>query len=187
MEFIGDDSINWCYHWRVEQKNSRDIDDDPKKVFDYFIDLLPEPPFRVLDLGCGIGKWNLLWRKLGAIYEGLDASPSAIEIAKKRHPDLKFFLMRAEEMDFENKYDVIFTHTVLQHIKHNNKKKIIPRVWKALKNDGLFIIQEKCDTETETTFTRKGWIEFIESFGFKYMRGTSNDDPRNGFVFKKIV
>ena len=36
MEFIGDDSINWCYHWRVEQKNSHDIDDDPKKVFDKY-------------------------------------------------------------------------------------------------------------------------------------------------------
>jgi 2-polyprenyl-3-methyl-5-hydroxy-6-metoxy-1,4-benzoquinol methylase len=184
--FVGDDNINWDHHWTVEQKDAKDFDDDPRKAFDYFIDLLPSPPFKVLDLGCGIGKWNLLWRKLGAIYEGLDASPSAIEIARKRHPDLKFYLMRAEEMDFEEEYDVIFCNTVLQHVKHENKKKLLPKVWKALKSNGLFIFQEKCDVNTETTFTRENWIKFVEQFGFKFLRMTEEGDPRNGFVFRKI-
>jgi len=183
--YIGDDGIDWTYHWEIEQKDVQDFDDDPRKTFDYFVDLLPKPPFKVLDLGCGIGKWNLLWRKLGAIYEGLDACPSAIDIAKRRHPELKFYLMRAEEMDFKEEYDVVFTNAVLQHIKHENKRKLMPKIWKALKPSGLFIMQEKCDVDTETTFTRGNWIKFVESFRFEFVRCTPEGDPRNGFVFRK--
>lgn len=182
-DFIGDDNINWNDDARRATREDTPSYDD-LSTFDYFSHLL-KPGMRVLDLGCNISKWNNLFRKLGLVYEGLDASPTAIKIAKQRFPENIYYLQKAEEMDFIEIYDLIFTHTVLQHMNIDTKKKVIPKILRALKKNGLFIIEEKCDVRTETTFTRGGWIDFIESYGFSYFGGTEPGDPRNGFIFRK--
>lgn len=181
-EFVGSDGINW------DEEARRAIREDvlyyeDVSTFDYFSDLL-KPGMRVLDLGCNISKWNRLFRKLGLIYEGLDGSPTAIKVAKERFPENTYYLTNAKEMSFHERFDVVFTHTVLQHMDIETKKKVIPKVRDALKDEGLFIIEEKCD-DTKTTFIREKWISFIESYGFTYLSGTLPGDPRNGFIFKK--
>ena len=182
-EFIGDDGINWDAEARRAIKEDVSYYEDVSS-FDYFSNLL-KPGMRVLDLGCNISKWNRPFKKLGLIYEGLDGSPTAIKVAKERFPENTYYLKNAKEMSFHERFDVVFTHTVLQHMNIETKKKVIPKVRDALKDDGLFIIEEKCDVDTKTTFIREKWINLIESYGFTYLGGTPPGDPRNGFVFRK--
>ena len=181
-EFVGDDGINWDAEARRAIKEDVSYYEDVSS-FDYFSNLL-KTGMRVLDLGCNISKWNRPFKKLGLIYEGLDGSPTAIKVAKERFPENTYYLKNAKEMSFHERFDVVFTHTVLQHMDNETKKKVIPKVRDALKYDGLFIIEEKCD-DTKTTFIREKWISFIESYGFTYLSGTLPGDPRNGFVFRK--
>lgn len=182
-EFLGDDDINWDEDAR--RAASEDVPTyEDISTFDYFSHLL-KPGMRVLDLGCNISKWNKLFKNLGLIYDGLDASPTAIKIAKERFPENTYYLKKAQKMMFTNKYDVVFTHTVLQHMHLKTKKRVMPKVYRALKRDGYFIIEEKCDVKTKTTFTRQGWIDFICGYGFEYLGSTEPGDPRNGFIFRK--
>lgn len=178
---IGDDNINW------DQEATRASADEPfseTDAFDYFIGLIPLNAL-VLDLGCNVGKWYPAFKKLGVAYEGLDFSSVAIEIARKKYPDVTFYLMKAQDMNFQNRFDVVFTNTVLQHMNLETKKVVIPKVYEALKHGGYLIIQEKSDVETPTTFAREGWINFITRFGFKFIKATNPEDPRNGYVFQK--
>jgi len=180
---ISDDNIDWDRHW-IEHKNDADFTD--VKAFDYFLNLLPEN-FEVLDIGCGTCKWYPAFKTAGCRkYVGLDFSEVAIKIAREKFPDLKTLLMKAEEMDFNSEFDLVFTHTFLQHTNIETKRKLFPRIYKALKRNGLLVIQEKCDVDTLTTFTKENWVKFIEQFGFKFLRGTPEGDPRNGFVFKVL-
>ena len=194
-DFIGDDDISWDHHWLIEQKDAADFGSQKaEQVFDYAMPFifkshglaLSYTP-RVLEIGCGIAKWSPLWRQLGFIYDGLDGSPSAVRISRERYPDFgsTFFLGLAQDMKFENVYDVIFTHAFLQHTSLDHKRQIFARLHRALKPFGILVLQEKCQNgNTETTFTRQGWIDFISFYGFRCLATT--DDTKNGFVFVRV-
>ena len=182
--FKSDDGIDFDHHWRDEVPDAPDHTDN--SIFGYLLEFLPSAPFMLLDLGCGAGRWSPAWLKLGAVYEGIDASPEGIKAAKERHPDLSFYQMRAQEMDFTEQFDVVFCHTFLQHTSLESKQRIFPRVYGALKPGGLFIFEEKNDGEGATYFTEEGWIRFTEPFGFKLLRSTGANTRQNGFVFRKV-
>jgi SAM-dependent methyltransferase len=184
LSFVGDDGIDWDVHWEVQQSGSEDFRGDPKVAFDYFLDFLPAGG-SVLEIGCGIGKWSPLWTSLGFRYTGLDASPSAIRLARARHTESDFRLGEAQRMEFADKFDVVFSHTFLQHTARSHKEEIFRRAFKALKPGGLFVFQEKCDVETLTTLTKEGWISLAVKSGFEFLRSTPEGDPRNGFVVRK--
>ena len=177
----GDDDIDWNVHWT---EHSSDIDFYNVDAFDYFRDLLPKD-FKALEIGCGSCKFYPIFKQVGCTeYVGVDFSPIATNQAKVKFPELKVLLMRVEEIDFDGYFDLVFSNTFLQHTHLETKNKIFPRVHKALKPNGLLVIQENPYAETPTTFLRENWISFTESFGFKFLRATAGDDARNGFVFR---
>jgi len=180
---ISDDNVDWSQHW-TEHKNDTDFSD--VNAFDYFMDLLPKN-FAILDIGCGSCKFYPLFKLLGCgEYVGVDFSPTAINLAKQKFPEVKAILMRVEEIDFNSYFDLVFSNTFLQHTKIETKRKILPKVWKSLKENGLLVIQEKADATTNTTFIKQGWIDFIHDYGFDFVRATKENDPRNGLVFKVV-
>ena len=183
MGAISDDNVDWSQHW-TEHKNDTDFSD--VNAFDYFMDLLPKN-FAILDIGCGSCKFYPLFKLLGCSeYVGVDFSPTAIDLARKKFPELTLLLMRVEQIDFNSHFDLVFSNTFLQHTKIETKRKILPKVWKSLKENGLLVIQEKADVTTNTTFIKQGWIDFIHDYGFDFVRATKENDPRNGLVFKVV-
>jgi SAM-dependent methyltransferase len=46
--------------------------------------LLPSPPARIADIGCGSGSLSLLFAEAGHRVSGLDFSPKMIELARKK-------------------------------------------------------------------------------------------------------
>jgi SAM-dependent methyltransferase len=194
--FKSDDGIDFDKHWTVEQKGAPDFSgQDPRAIFDYALPFLPDRPFRLLEIGCGIGKWSPPWEELGATYEGIDASSPGIEEARRRYPNRRFYQGLVQEMGFEGGFDVVFSHAFLQHTHADTKRQIFPRLHRALTESGVMVLQENCNNgDTETTFFREGWIRFIEPFGFKYVAGTDDDklkdvtgwDRRNGMVFTRL-
>lgn len=183
--FVGDDGIDWAIDaLRVAKEGNWEVGGH-LSTLDYFSHLL-KPGMRMLDLGCNVSRWSPLFVRLGLIYEGLDPCGIAIDIARERYPKNTYYLMRGQDMEFEERFDFIFTNTVLQHTNLETKKEMIPRILRALKKGGLFIIQEVVHAEaTTTTFTRKGWIEFMTGYDLDYLGETPEGDPRNGFIFKK--
>ena len=85
---------------------------------------------KILELGCNIGINLEILKKLGFknLY-GLEINEKAIEIAKIKHPDTKFFHGSIEEFDFDNqKFDLVYTAGVLIHINPNSLEEIIKKM-----------------------------------------------------------
>jgi len=101
---------------------------------------------RVLDYCSGNGKTAIFLAQNG-IKEavGIDISPISVENAKKESfekglVNAKFFVMDAENMDFEDNYfDLIICRGVLHHL---DVKKAFPELARVLKPDGAVIAAE---------------------------------------------
>ena len=74
----------------------------------------------ILDLGCGDG---VLTKEMAEMVPegnvlGIDASMGMIETAKKREAgNLRFLQMDINQLDFESRFDVIFSNAALHWVK----------------------------------------------------------------------
>ena len=65
----------------------------------------------VLEIGCGTGE--TLAKMNGKRKVGIDYSPAMIDIAKERYPEMEFKVMTAENLEFNEKFDVIVLPNVI--------------------------------------------------------------------------
>jgi tocopherol O-methyltransferase len=75
---------------------------------------------KILDVGCGVGG-SSIWmaEKLGAATMGITISPVQVEIARKlakeKNVNSKFLLMNAEEMQFDETFDIVWLVAAATH------------------------------------------------------------------------
>jgi SAM-dependent methyltransferase len=80
------------------------------------------PGMRVLDLGCGVGRWSRLLAARGATVTGVDISPTMIDEARRRAVSegvaerCHFEVSDVSTLCVAGKFDLILGVTVLQHI-----------------------------------------------------------------------
>ena len=76
------------------------------------------PHHRVLDLGCGDGSLIAECRQaLTGTFEGSDISESALEIARKNVPGIRFYQLDLMQGSPDTHYDAIVLSEVLEHIE----------------------------------------------------------------------
>lgn len=98
----------------------------------------------ILDVGCGDGKITAAIARALPAGEvvGVDISPSMIAFANQsfsEYPNLKFLAQDAAKIDYENRFDLITSFTVMQWVLE--QKKALECFWRALKHDGEIWIQ----------------------------------------------
>jgi ubiquinone/menaquinone biosynthesis C-methylase UbiE len=77
---------------------------------------------RVLDVGCGVGRWSRLLARRGAKVTGIDLSPTMIAEAERRaaHAGVAerctFHVQDVSDLRVGGQFDVVLAVTVLQHI-----------------------------------------------------------------------
>jgi len=97
---------------------------------------------KVLDLGCGNGRWFELFKEKKVDYVGVDFSEKLIEIAKKNYPQAKFQMTDVLNLPFPNNYfDKIYSIAVLHHIPSEEfRLKSLKEAKRVLKPEGLLIL-----------------------------------------------
>ena len=173
--FIGDDNIDWDRE-AIRSAKERMILEGPGKILYYIRDYFKDGD-ALLDLGCNIGRWAYVFKDFNCNYEGLDASPTAIKIAREKHPDTIFHHMNALDMNFYNKYDIVFTHTVMQHVRRLNQVRIFNNIYNALKPGGLYIMREMDESEAETHHSHEVWLEMLKNAQLKLVEYIHRSDP----------
>ena len=63
-----------------------------------------------------------------------------------------FLHLNAMDLEYKEQFDLIWTCTVLQHNSYKNKKEMLPRMYNALKQRGVYICLEGTKTE-------KTWVD----------------------------
>jgi len=91
----------------------------------------------VLDLGCGDGTLTIKIAELlpkGKVV-GIDASQGMIDTAlPKARENVKFLLMDINELDFVEKFDIVFSNATLHWVR--NHKRLLENVHKTLNKGG---------------------------------------------------
>lgn len=125
---------------------------------------------KLLDCGCNVGRWIDYFTAAGYEYMGVDQSQYAINVAKRLRPKGSFYCMFLWDMIFKEEFDVAVTNAVLQHNTHPEKKRIVPKIYDALKHGGIYYIAESTVLEeTRTQLTHENWIRLMEEQGFKFL------------------
>lgn len=144
---------------------------------------------KLIDCGCHIGRWTDVFTGAGFEYTGIDQSLEAIKIASQYHPDTKFINKFLWDIDFNEEFDIAISIAVLQHNTLYEKTKILPKIYNALKKDGIFFMTESTVyEETKTQLTYDGWIDLIERNDFKFLESWHKNESNldDHYLFRKL-
>lgn len=104
--------------------------------------LKPTQDEHILDVGCGNGELTKQIAIRAARVVGIDClSCEDIESneANGSYENLKFQVMDATNLKFNEEFDAVFSNLVIHHIK--TPEEVISSVWNALKPDGRFVAE----------------------------------------------
>ena len=125
--------------------------------------LLPiEKNVKILDLGCGTGLELGEYFKLNpeALVTGIDLSAKMLSELKRKFADKKLNLIVDSYFDYplgENCYDAAVSVESLHHFTKDEKIPLYTKLFKALKDNGYFIITDyfASNNEDEITFRQE--------------------------------
>jgi tocopherol O-methyltransferase len=124
-----------------------------------------KPGWEILDIGCGYGGSSLfLAKSYNASVTGITISPMqaemAIQAAAKEQLDAKFLVMDAEAMEFQKKFDLLWSVESISH--YQRREEFFASAAKLLKPGGLFAIIDWFKKENLTLAETRKFIAPIE-------------------------
>lgn len=98
---------------------------------------------KVLELGCGDGKTLSSLVRSGFKATGIDVSPSAIKLARKKvGRKAKLVVGNVCALPFSrNSFDVVVAVHVLGHLSEKERKKAVKEIERILKRSGVFLFE----------------------------------------------
>jgi len=107
--------------------------------------LLPPPPARILDIGCGAGWTSVFFAKAGYHVVGVDIAPDMIfhadQVRRKEGLDnLQFQVCDYEEMSFQDEFDGAVFFDSLHHAV--DEEAAVRMAFRALKPQGVCVTSE---------------------------------------------
>jgi SAM-dependent methyltransferase len=146
---------------------------------------------RVLDVGCGIGRWSRLLAVRGARVLGVDLSPTMIAQARRRATEqgveerCRFAVADLAHLDLGEQFDLVLGVTVLQHILDPVAfRAALSAMVNHLAPGGRMILLEaapaaaisRCDSTIFVARDRDVYLDLIDSCGLE-VRALTGVDP----------
>lgn len=149
------------------------------------------PGTRVLDVGCGVGRWSGWLAARGARVMGVDLSSTMIAEARQRTHRAglcgrcRFAVQDLAELDAGGPYDLVLAVTVLQHVLDEERLRAgLRRMVAHLAPRGRMLLLEaaperpsaRCDSAIFRARTRGDYLRRFESCGLT-LRALEGVDP----------
>jgi ubiquinone/menaquinone biosynthesis C-methylase UbiE len=125
---------------------------------------------RILDVGCGTGRWVRRYYELGFHATGLDATPAMLRVARDRGTVGTLVAGEAYHLPFPSSgFDAVSDITVTQHIPAPLQRQALSEMIRVIRPGGCLILMELIRGEGIHIFPRKpqDWIEQAASCGAK--------------------
>lgn len=150
-----------------------------------------EPGTRVLDVGCGVGRWSTLLASRDGEVTGIDLSPTMIAEAQRRarvmglSRQCRFAVQDLAQLDAGETFDLIVGVTVLQHILQPQAlREAVRRMADHLAPGGRMVLLEAapnraarhCDTSVFHARERGVYLRLFAEAGLE-LRAISGVDP----------
>jgi 2-polyprenyl-3-methyl-5-hydroxy-6-metoxy-1,4-benzoquinol methylase len=144
MEYDSVDSVN--YSSRINENEN--LGDNPDNLIKQTFKMIPNDLLgkRIIDIGCGEGRWSRLMAEKGAIVTGIDSSQEMIEIAKQRSQQFKerIELLNIDInhlINIDKRFDFAFSCYTFNNISRLNN--IFQVLNKIINNNGELLISTK--------------------------------------------
>jgi len=129
--------------------------------------IVPVQGMRVLDLGCGTGRYCLLLANQGASVVGVDPAVQMIEQAKRKTinlPSIKLLCGTLDQMNFpDGAFDLVVSALTLSHI--TDLEPTFREVVRVLKSDGRMVIS---DIHPYWPISSHDYVEFFDETGKEF-------------------
>jgi SAM-dependent methyltransferase len=148
------------------------------------------PGMRVLDVGCGVGRWSRLLAARGAQVTGVDLSPTMIAQATRRtaaaglSPRCRFLVQDSSALDVGEEFDLVLGVTVLQHILDPDAlRAAVRRMARHVVRSGRMVLleaaptcgAERCDTTVFKARERDVYLQLFGAVGLRLQAVTGVD------------
>jgi len=95
---------------------------------------------RILESGCGTGRWMAFFEKLGNRSVGLDDSWGPLRVAREHDPGMRLVRANALHSPFRaNSFDAAFSSYVAEHFEEGPET-LFREIHRVLKPDGVFFV-----------------------------------------------
>jgi len=146
---------------------------------------------RVLDVGCGVGRWSRLLAARGARVTGVDLSPTMISEAQRRAraegvaDRCRFLVQDSTALDVGETFDLVLSVTVLQHILDPLAlRAALQRIVRHLAPGGRLVLLEaaparhvqRCDSAIFRARPRAAYLQLFRECGVE-LQALSGVDP----------
>ena len=139
--------------WPGETSKKTSVEEALQNMVDRLISYLPEPPAKILDVGCGLGLSADILNSKGFDVTAIAPSPELIEYAIQRYGSDGAVFRVADYFDSdepvfaEESYDALFFQESLQYLRPLND--VMKKARYLLKDRGVVIIgDEVCYDQT---------------------------------------
>lgn len=116
------------------------------------------PGAKVLDVGCGVGRWSRLLARRGGVVTGVDLAPAMLEEARRRAREdgveerCRFVESNLAELDLHEEFSLIIGVTVLQHILDAAQfQSAVDNIAKHLARKGRIVLMEVAPSVAESS------------------------------------
>jgi SAM-dependent methyltransferase len=145
---------------------------------------------RILDLGCGVGRWSRLLAARGATVTGVDISPTMIDEARRRArregvaDRCRFHVSDIANLGVEGEFDLVLGVTVLQHILDPNALSATLLAMRSrVAAGGCIVLLEaapgmavnRCDTTVFKARPRSIYLDLFRDCGLDLVASTGVD------------
>jgi len=123
---------------------------------------------RILDVGCGTGRWVRRYQELGFRATGVDATLGMLRVARGCGTVAPLAAGEAYRLPFPDaKFDFVSDITVIQHIPRSLQPRALGEMMRVIRTGGHLILMELIGGEGEHIFPRepRDWIEQTQSCG----------------------
>ncbi len=144
-------------------------------------------PGSVLDMCSGDGTNSIYLSSKGFKVSGIDISPTAVRIAKKRclarALECSYVIGDILKKQFGEKFDLILDRGCFHHISEDNKPRYVSRIIKLLKKNGKVYLQ--CFSDKNPLFAKNLSKEdiynfFSEHFNIVFIKDSVHTEPDSG-------
>jgi SAM-dependent methyltransferase len=127
---------------------------------------------RILDVGCGTGRWMRRYHEVGLHAVGVDVTPMMLLLARQRGTNSPLLAGEAHRLPLADAlFDCVSDVTVVQHIPPSLQPQALAEMMRVLKPGGRLILMELIRGKGAHIFPRAphDWIEQATTHGAKLM------------------